>query len=82
MFVFQKIWRALFSCYLRFEIRLLALSPTKCLLSSVPFLPSFEKLKRRLALNIQNITLRIEELKSYLTIIPINIYFLWHPSLF
>ena len=29
MFVFRKIWHALFSCYLRFEIRLFALSPTK-----------------------------------------------------
>ena len=28
MLVFQKIWRALFSCYLRFEIRPFALLPT------------------------------------------------------
>ena len=27
MFVFRKIWRALFSCYLRFEIRPFPLSP-------------------------------------------------------
>ena len=27
-FVFRKIWGALFSCYLRFEIRLFAFSPT------------------------------------------------------
>ena len=27
-FVFRKIWRALFSCYLHFEIRLFSLSPT------------------------------------------------------
>ena len=30
MFVFRKIWRALFSSYLRFEIRPFALSPTSC----------------------------------------------------
>ena len=29
MFVFQKIWRALFSCNTCFEIRPFALSPTK-----------------------------------------------------
>ena len=29
MFVFQNIWRALFSCYLRFEIRPFALLLTK-----------------------------------------------------
>ena len=28
MFVFRKIWRALLSCYLRFEIRTFALLPT------------------------------------------------------
>ena len=28
MFVFRKIWRALLSCYLRFEIRPFALLPT------------------------------------------------------
>ena len=28
MFVFRKIWRAWFSCYLRFEIRPFALLPT------------------------------------------------------
>ena len=28
MFVFRKIWRALFSCYLRLEIRPFALLPT------------------------------------------------------
>ena len=28
MFVFKKIWRALFSCYLRFEIRLFVLLST------------------------------------------------------
>ena len=28
MFVFRKIWRALFCCYLRFEIYPFALSPT------------------------------------------------------
>ena len=28
MFVCRKIWRALFSCYLRFEIRPFALLPT------------------------------------------------------
>ena len=31
MFVFWKIWRALFSYYLRFEIRPFALLPTICL---------------------------------------------------
>ena len=30
MFVFQKIWRALFSCNTGFEIRLFALLPTSC----------------------------------------------------
>ena len=29
MFVFRKIWYALLSCYLRFEVRLFALLPTK-----------------------------------------------------
>ena len=29
MFVFQKIWRALFSCNTQFEIRPFALLPTK-----------------------------------------------------
>ena len=29
MFVFRKIWSALFSCYLHFEIRPFALLPTK-----------------------------------------------------
>ena len=29
MFVFLKIWRALYSCYLRFEIRPFAILPTK-----------------------------------------------------
>ena len=28
MFAFRTFWRALFSCYLRFEIRLFALLPT------------------------------------------------------
>ena len=28
MFVFSKIWRALFYCYLRFEIRAFAMSST------------------------------------------------------
>ena len=32
---FRKIWRALFTCYLRFEIRPLALLPTK-VLENVP----------------------------------------------
>ena len=32
MFVFRKIWRALLSCYLRFEIRTFALLPTKQLI--------------------------------------------------
>ena len=27
---FWEIWRTLFSCYLRFEIRLFALMPTNC----------------------------------------------------
>ena len=31
MLVFRKIWCALFSCYLLFEIRPFALSPTNCL---------------------------------------------------
>ena len=31
MFVFRKIWRALFSCNARFEIRPLALLPTICI---------------------------------------------------
>ena len=30
MFVFRKIWRALFSCNTRFEIRPFALLPTNC----------------------------------------------------
>ena len=30
MFVFQKVWRVLLSCYLRFEIRSFALLPTSC----------------------------------------------------
>ena len=30
MFVFRKIFRALFSCYLHFEIRPFALLPTSC----------------------------------------------------
>ena len=30
MFVFPKIWRALFSCYLRFEIHPFALITTSC----------------------------------------------------
>ena len=29
MFVFREIWHALFSCYLRFEVRVFALLPTK-----------------------------------------------------
>ena len=29
MFVLRKIWQALLSCYLRFEIRPLAVLPTK-----------------------------------------------------
>ena len=33
MFVFRKIWRALFSCYLRFEIHPFTLLPTICSLS-------------------------------------------------
>ena len=33
MFLFRKIWRALFSCYLRFEIRFFALLLTKLTLS-------------------------------------------------
>ena len=37
MFVFRKIWRALFSCYLRFEIRPFALSPTIYQFSQDPF---------------------------------------------
>ena len=32
MFVFRKIWRALLSCYLRFEIHTFALLPTKQLI--------------------------------------------------
>ena len=31
MLVFQKIWCALFSCYLLFKIRPFGLSPTNCL---------------------------------------------------
>ena len=30
MLVFWEIWRVLFSCYLRFEIRPFVLSPTTC----------------------------------------------------
>ena len=33
MFVFRKIWRALFSCNTHSEIRPFALLPTNCLLS-------------------------------------------------
>ena len=33
MFIFRKIWPALFSCYLRFDIRLFALLPTNYRLS-------------------------------------------------
>ena len=40
MFVFRKIWRALFSWNFRFEIRPFALLPTKCILEQ---LSSFEK---------------------------------------
>ena len=29
MFIFREVWRALFSCYLRFTIRTFVLSPTK-----------------------------------------------------
>ena len=37
MFIFRNIWRALFSCYLRFEIRLFALSPMNYLLLSLKY---------------------------------------------
>ena len=37
MFVFWKIWRSLFSCYLRFEIRPFALLPTNSLLTETNF---------------------------------------------
>ena len=33
MFAFRKIWRALYSCYLRFEIRPFVILPTKLTLS-------------------------------------------------
>ena len=38
MFVFRKIWRALLSSYLRFEIRPFALLPTIYMLSQVVYL--------------------------------------------
>ena len=38
MFVFRKIWRALLSCYLSFEIRPFALLPAKSLTESTSIL--------------------------------------------
>ena len=35
---FRKIWRTLFSCYLRFEIRPFALTPANFCLNSCEFL--------------------------------------------
>ena len=47
-FVFRKIWRALFSCYLRFEIRPFTLLPTiYCLKVTTPVALTLVRIKKQ-----------------------------------
>ena len=56
MFVFRKIWRALLSCYLRFEIRPFALLPT-ALFRSLPKTEKRNNLCKIRSLNSQDLTI-------------------------